>query len=78
MTEKDHPTQGLSGFIRFGTATKDLHQADWTSSIGLRYHGLFSGRDDDVAGIAITVNHASDKYRRVNNAESTQTSLEAT
>lgn len=78
MVEKDHPSQGLSGFVRFGTASKDIHQADWTGSLGLRYHGLFSGRDDDIAGVAITVNHASDKYRRLNNADSSQTSVEAT
>ena len=78
MVEKDHPSQGLSGFIRFGTASRDVHQADWVGSLGLRYHGLFSGRDDDIAGIAITVNHASDKYRRLNNADSSQTSVEAT
>ncbi len=78
LTEEGHPSQGLAGFIRFGTANKDNHQADWTGSIGLRYHGLFSGRDDDIAGIAITVNHASEKYRRANAAESTQTSLELT
>lgn len=78
MVEKDHPSQGLSGFIRFGTASRDVHQADWVGSLGLRYHGLFPGRDDDIAGIAITVNHASDKYRRLNNADSSQTSVEAT
>lgn len=78
MVEKNHPSQGLSGFARFGTASRDIHQADWTGSLGLRYHGLFSGRDDDIAGVAITVNHASGKYRRLNNADSSQTSVEAT
>lgn len=78
MIEKDHPSQGLSGFVRFGTASPDIHQADWTGSLGLRYHGLFSGREDDIAGVAVTVNHASGKYRRLNNADSSQTSVEAT
>lgn len=78
MTEKGHPSQGLAGFFRFGTASEDIHQADWTSSIGLRYHGLFPGRDDDIAGIAITVNHTGDKYKRLNNADSNQTTLEGT
>ena len=78
FVEKDHPSQGLSGFIRFGTASKDIHQADWTGSVGLRYHGLFSGRDDDIAGIAVTVNHASDKFRLLNNADSRETDVEAT
>lgn len=76
--EKDHPAQGLSGFVRFGTASRDIHQADWTGSVGLRYHGLLEGRDDDIAGIAVTYNHTSDKYRRVNNAESSQINVEAT
>lgn len=78
LVEKNNPAQGLSGFVRFGTASKDIHQADWTGSLGLRYHGLFSGRDDDIAGIAVTVNHTSEKYRLLNNADSSQTSAEAT
>ena len=78
MAEKNHPSQGLSGFVRFGTASKDIHQADWTGSLGLRYHGLIDNRDDDIAGIAVTVNHASNKYRLANSAESSQTDIEAT
>lgn len=76
--EKGHPAQGLSGFARFGTASRDIHQADWTGSLGLRYHGLCPGRGDDIAGIAITENHTSSKYRLLNNADSSQTNVEAT
>lgn len=76
--EEDHPSRGLSGFVRFGTATKDIHQADWTGSLGLRYHGLLAKRAGDIAGIAVTVSHASDRYRALNNAESSQTAVEAT
>ena len=79
FVEKDHPSQGLSGFVRFGTASKDVHQADWTGSLGLRYHGLCDGRDDDIAGIAVTYNHASDKFRQlVAGTASNQTQVEAT
>lgn len=76
--EKDHPAQGLSGFIRFGMASKGIHQSDWTGSLGLRDHGMIANRDEDIAGIAVTVSHASDKYRLLNNAESSQTDVEAT
>ena len=76
--EKDHHAQGLSGFVRFGMANKNIHQADWTGSLGLRYHGLIPGCDDDIAGIAATFNHASDKFRFLNNADSSQTNVEAT
>jgi porin len=76
--EKNHPAQGLAGFVRFGTASKDIHQADWTGSLGLRYHGLIANRDEDIAGIAVTVSHASEKYRLLSNAESAQTAVEAT
>ncbi|MCE9633421.1 MAG: carbohydrate porin [Methylophilales bacterium] len=77
-TEPDHPAQGLSGFFRLGFASEDIHQVDWTSSIGFRYHGLFEGRDDDIAGAAITLNHASDKYKLLNTSESHETDLELT
>lgn len=78
ITRKNHPSQGLSGFVRFGTASPDIHQADWTGSLGLRYRGLIDGRGDDIAGIAVTVNHASGKYRLINSSDSHQTNLEAT
>lgn len=78
LVEKDHSSQGLSGFVRFGTASKDIHQSDWTGSLGLRYHGLISGRDADIAGVAVTVSHVSEKYRLLNHAENSQTDVEAT
>ena len=78
LVEKDHPSQGLSGFVRFGTASRDIHQADWTGSLGLRYHGMIAGRDDDIAGIAVTVNHASGKYRLLNSSDVSETDVEAT
>jgi porin len=76
--EPGHPAQGLSGFFRIGFASAAINQADWTSSTGLRYHGLIPGHDDDIAGIAVTVNHASDKFRGVHNAESRETDFELT
>ena len=78
MVKRDHPSQGMSGFIRFGTASRNIHQADWTGSLGLHYHGLIDGRDDDIAGIAVTLNHTSDTYRLINSSDSSQTNVEAT
>lgn len=78
MVEQGHSSQGLAGFARFGTASESVNQADWTSSLGLRYHGLFAGRDDDIASIAVTVNHNGDKFRRANGGESTETDWELT
>jgi porin len=76
--EKGHPAQGLSGFVRFGMVNINIYQSDWTGSIGLRYHGMIANRDDDIAGMAVTVSHASDKYRLLHNAESRQTDVEMT
>lgn len=78
MVEADHPAQGLSGFVRLGTASADVHQADWTASLGLQYQGLLAGRDDDIAGIAATLNHASSKYRLLAGADSNEVDFEAT
>lgn len=63
LAEQGNPGQGLSGFVRFGVVNKNVYQADWSGSLGLNYHGLFDGRDDDAAGIAVTTSHASSKYR---------------
>jgi porin len=63
QAEEGQSGQGLSGFLRFGTVNKDAYQADWSASLGLNYQGLFDGRDDDAAGIAVTASPAGTKYR---------------
>jgi len=78
MAEQGYPGQGLSGFVRFGTVNRDVYQADWSGSIGLSYQGLFDGRDDDSACIALTTSHASTKYRQINASESSETVVEVT
>lgn len=78
LVEKGHPSQGLSGFVRFGVASKDIYQSDWTGSLGLHYSGLIAGRDDDIAAIGVTVSHASDVYQRINASLGSETSVEAT
>ncbi|MFZ2302113.1 MAG: carbohydrate porin [Gallionella sp.] len=77
-SEQNDPAQGLSGFVRFGTANKDVYQADRSGSLGLIYQGLFDGRDDDTAGIAVTTSHASSKYRQLNASDSSETVVELT
>lgn len=76
--ENGHPSQGLAGFVRFGVASDKVNIADWTGSVGLRYHGLINGRDDDVAGLAVTVNHAGDFYRQTHNSEHQEVDVEMT
>lgn len=76
--EQNDLAQGLSGFIRFGTVNKDVYQADWSGSVGLIYQGLFDGRDDDTAGIAVTTSHASSKHRQLNASDSSETVVEIT
>jgi porin len=77
-SEKDHPSQGLAGFMRFGTASESVNQVDWTASFGLRYQGLIPGRNDDISGIAVTVNHEGDRFRRANGGDSAETDWEMT
>lgn len=77
LVESDDPARGLSGFVRFGVVNKDIYQSDWSGSIGLNYQGLFDGRADDAAGIAVTTSHASDWYRALA-AESFETVVEIT
>lgn len=76
--EDNSKTQGLAGFVRFGVASEKVNELDWTSSAGLRYRGLITGRDDDVAGIAVTVNHASNAFKTTGNFNSQETDIELT
>jgi porin len=76
--EQGHPAQGLAGFVRIGFAPEKTQQVDWMGSVGLRYHGIFDGRDDDIAGVALTTNHASNLYRNLNGSDHYETELEVT
>lgn len=78
MAEHGNPGQGLSGFVRIGVVNKDVYQADWSTSLGLNYLGLFDGRDDDAVGIALTNSHASSKYQQLNASDSSETVVELT
>ncbi|MBF0098872.1 MAG: carbohydrate porin [Magnetococcales bacterium] len=78
LAEEEDPSQGLTGFVRFGMASQEVYQTDWTSSAGLNYRGLIAERDDDITAVGVTVSHASDTYQRVNASLGSETSVEAT
>ncbi len=79
IVEDGKSPQGLSAFVRYGVASKDIHQSDWSGSIGLHYLGLIDGRDNDEVGIAMTTSHAGDKYQQATpGSESSETAVELT
>lgn len=53
--EPARPTEGLSGFVRIGTADPDVHQVRQYASAGLAGTGMFPGRGDDVTAIGVSV-----------------------
>lgn len=53
--EPDRPTEGLSGFVRIGTADPDVHQVRYHASAGLAGTGMFPGRGDDVTALGVSV-----------------------
>ena len=78
FAKEENPNLGLAAFLRFGAANADIHQSDWSASAGFRYRGLLAGRDDDIAGIAMIVSHASPKYQSVNQSTDRESAFEAT
>jgi porin len=74
--ETGSKTQGLTGFVRFGVASEDVNAIDWTGSLGVYYRGLINGRDDDTAGIAVTVIHASKAFTSTGDFKHKETGLE--
>ena len=74
--ESGSQSRGLAGFVRFGLSSDKVNLLDWSGSAGLRYRGLISGRDDDIAAIAVTVNHASKDFRSTANFERQETDIE--
>lgn len=78
LHETGSKTQGLAGFVRFGVASENVNILDWSGSLGARYRGIISGRDDDLVGLAITINHAGKDYRNTGNFKRQETELELT
>jgi porin len=78
FAEEEDASQGLAGFLRFGTASADIHQSDWSASTGLRYIGLVPGRNLDAAGFAVTSSHASNKYRSLHLSAADEAMIEVT
>ncbi|EIC30058.1 MULTISPECIES: carbohydrate porin [Methylomicrobium] len=64
FNEPDTVDQGLSGFLRIGSADEDVNQIGTFYGAGLVYTGLFPSRDDDVLGLGVTVGINGDKYER--------------
>lgn len=57
-------SQGLSGFLRLGTADQDVNPVRHYASAGLAYTGLLAGRDEDVLGLGVSAPINGDKYLR--------------
>lgn len=78
LIEKEDASQGLTGFLRIGRTNREIYQSDWTGSLGMNYRGLFVGRNNDIAGIGVTISHADSVYRQLNASLDYETSFEAT
>ena len=57
--EKD-ATKGLTMFARFSVAPSDRNLVSWYFDSGFNYKGPFSGRDNDLAGLAFGYTRISD------------------
>lgn len=82
-SEEGSKDQGLSGFVHFGFANKDVNQFDYTWSSGLVYTGFIPGRDEGQLGFGVTGAHNSKKYKEAtlangSVADSSETTLELT
>lgn len=77
-TESAKSGEGLSGFVRAGFTNDEVNPLDWSASLGLRYRGPFAGRSDDIAGVAVTVNHGGNPFRAAGNLENQETDIELT
>lgn len=61
--EPDRPTEGLSGFVRIGSADPDVHQVHHYASAGLASTGMFPGRGDDVTALGVSVPVNGSKFK---------------
>lgn len=57
--KEDAKDQGLSGFLRIGSAPADRNTVPFYCDAGFNYKGLIPGRDKDIAGIAMSYTKVS-------------------
>jgi len=62
--ESPDDQQGLGVFGRFGYRDPDVSRMARFWSAGFQYQGLVPGRDDDVLGLAFSLQRSGHKYRR--------------
>jgi len=73
---ESNSTQGLSFFGRFGVADDKSNDVDYFIGLGIVYKGFFSGRDNDVAGLAIANAHNNFEFRNLNNFDDNEFNVE--
>ena len=61
-----NPSQGLAGFIQFGTTQGDRNQIANYLGTGLTYQGLFERRSDDILGLGLARATNSHQYLAAN------------
>jgi porin len=62
--EQGQISQGLSGFLRVGVADQAVNPVRHYVGAGLAYTGLFTGCDEDVIGLGVSVPINSDRFMR--------------
>lgn len=77
--EAGSKNQGLNGYLRYGVADATLNQFASYVGAGLVYTGLFDGRDEDQAGIAVAMAGNGATYKAATaTATDSETNIELT
>lgn len=64
MTDNGDPQRHLAVFARFGVASPKINRFGLHTGAGLVFAGLFPGRNQDVAGLAVAAVRNGDDYMR--------------
>jgi porin len=62
LSENSSNDEGISAFVRIGTADKTINEVQHYIGAGLHYKGIIPGRENDIAGIALGSIINSDNY----------------
>lgn len=62
--EKDDPSQGMTVFVRGGITVNSINHIDRYIGAGLKYKGLFQGRDSDQVGLGVARVYSGNKYKQ--------------
>ena len=76
LIAEENLSENFGTFLQFGLAKEDRNQVGNYIGSGLTYTGPLTSRPDDMLSLGVAIARISDDYKKINNTDSHETTLE--